>query len=120
MGWFAWCFASNLWFDLMPDVYMSIYHLCGTASFYFILAAGTVTALARDFAWKYSKRVYFPTPYHLVQRAIANKESIDDLDLEISTGNGALRRILIVQLARCMSALRGCVSKSDSAPMYTG
>ena len=56
-AWFGWCFGSNLWFDLMPDVYMSIYHLCGTPAFYFIMAACTCTALMRDFAWKYAKRV---------------------------------------------------------------
>jgi len=119
-AWFGWCFGSNLWFDLMPDVYMSIYHLCGTPAFYFIMAACTCTALMRDFAWKYAKRVYFPTPYHLVQTAIAKGESIDDLDLETGKSNGVLRRILMVQLARCMSALRGCLFKSESSRMYSG
>ena len=55
--WFGWLFGSNLWYEALPEIYMSIYHLCGTTSFYTGLLACSVTSLIRDFAWKYAKRV---------------------------------------------------------------
>eukprot|EP00656_Telonema_subtile_P056129 TRINITY_DN8904_c0_g1_i2.p1 TRINITY_DN8904_c0_g1~~TRINITY_DN8904_c0_g1_i2.p1 ORF type:complete len:937 (+),score=242.03 TRINITY_DN8904_c0_g1_i2:364-3174(+) len=115
--WFVWCFGSHLWYVGIPDTYMTIYHLMSTAAFYLICAACTVTCLTRDAAWKYAKRVYFPAPYHLMQEAIAVGLPLEDVDINTGKRRGVLKKIFMLQVARCASSLRSCLFKGDQS-MY--
>ncbi|RXK37094.1 phospholipid-transporting ATPase [Tremella mesenterica] len=42
-------------------------HLWGIAVFWFVLVLFPVVCLLRDYVWKYYRRTYHPTPYHIVQ-----------------------------------------------------
>eukprot|EP00658_Telonema_sp_P-2_P063865 TRINITY_DN5268_c0_g4_i3.p1 TRINITY_DN5268_c0_g4~~TRINITY_DN5268_c0_g4_i3.p1 ORF type:complete len:1137 (-),score=307.52 TRINITY_DN5268_c0_g4_i3:207-3617(-) len=117
MIWFGWCFTSSLWVAL-PETYMSIYHLCGTSAFYLTCIGCTLTALLRDFTWKFAKRVYYPAGYHLLQEAIHEGLPLEEVEIYTGKRSGVLRKIFMLQFARFASALRSCLFKSETTHMY--
>lgn len=50
-----------------PEVYMMIYRLFETPTYFLLVMMVPVLALLRDATWKFLKRSYTPEPYHIIQ-----------------------------------------------------
>lgn len=96
------------WFIFFP-VYASLFplinisreyigvvsHSYGSATFWFMCIVLPVLALLRDFVWKYYKRTYMPSTYHVVQEM--QKYNISDYRPRIEQFQEAIRKVRHVQ-----------------------
>jgi magnesium-transporting ATPase (P-type) len=104
--WFVWCFGIHLLEKWVPETGGSIYHLAGTAGYWFVLGITPFVALLRDVVWKFAKRNYFPQPYHLVQEALHCGVPLDEVDLETAGTKGSLGKVLFAKAARAAAAIK--------------
>lgn len=82
---------STEYFGTIPKIFSS-------AVFWFTILLIPVFSLMRDFAWKYARRMYYPSSYHYVQEI--QKYNIPDYRPRMEQFQKAIRKVRAVQRLR--------------------
>lgn len=83
---------------ISPEYWGVIPHLFPSPTFWLFAFVLPAICLARDFAWKYAKRMYYPQAYHHVQEI--QKYNVQDYRPRMEQFQKAIRKVRQVQRMR--------------------